>query len=146
MRGTYWDPLPLQQTITMIERNFHNRDLINEIPFMHFDRVVGGQHTHVSITFSVIRYINLFKVDLFDLAHALQAHMETYNPSVEEMRRCMVDETASICYFTSMPYENRHNVVVAYPKRFLKRISSGNIYGPSYNASDVIDFLESGVI
>lgn len=146
MRGTYWDPLSPQQVVTLIERNFHNRDLINEIPFMHFDRVVDGQYTHVSITFSATRYINLDKATLFNLAHALQAHMETYNPSVEEMERYMVDETASICYFTSMPYENRHNVVVAYPKRFLKRISGGNIYVPPYNASDVIDFLESGVI
>lgn len=146
MRGTYWNPLSPRQVDTMIEHNFHNLNYINEIPFMRFDRVVDGQRTHVSITFSVIRYLNLFKADLFDLAHALQAHMETYNPSVEEMRRYMVDETASICYFTSMPYENRHNVVVAYPKMFLKRISSGNIYVPPYNAGDVIDFLESGVI
>lgn len=146
MRGTYWDPLSPQQVATLIERNFHNHNLINEIPFMHFDRVVDRQRTHVSITFSAIRYISLDKATLFNLAQTLQAHMETYNPSVEEMRRYMVDATASICCFTSMPYENRHSVVVASPKRFLKHISSGNIYGPPYNADDVIDFLESGVI
>lgn len=145
MREPCWEPLYPEKVASLIEHSFHDLRLI-EIPFMYFDRAVNGYCTGVSLTFSVLRYLGLTKQDLFELAIALQKHMEKYNPTVDEIWRYMVDETASICYFTSMPYENTHNIVIPYPKRFLKRISSGNIYAPPYNPGDIINFLESEVV
>ena len=145
MRESYWEPLSPEKVASVIEHSFHDFRL-TEIPFMHFDRAVNGYCTGVSLTFRVLRYLGLTKQDLFELAITLQKHMERYNPTADEIWHHMVDETASTCYFTSMPYENAHNIVIAYPKRFLKRISSGNIYAPPYNPGDIIDFLESGVI
>lgn len=145
MREPYWEPLSPEDTVKMIQRNFRNLQL-REIPFMRFKRIANEHPTSVSLTFSVVMYLGLTEQELFDLAIALEKHMERYNPTVDEIWHHMVDETASTCYFTSMPYENAHNILIAYPKRFLRRISSGNIYAPPYNPGDIINFLESGVI
>ena len=145
MRKPYWKPLTPVSVDEMINYNYDQFQLW-EIPFMRFNRVVNERCTGESLTFSVIRYIGLTKIDLYDFAAKLQKHMEQYNPTWDEIVRHMVDETASICFFTSMPYENAHNVVITYPKRFFNRLASGNIYGTPYNPGDIIDFLESGVI
>ena len=144
MRPQYWAPLYQEKVATIIAHNFHTLRLV-ELPFMRFDRIVNEQPTYMSLTFSVVRYINLEKIDLFNLAAALQKHMERYNPTIEEIRHYMVYGVESACYFTTTP-EGVHNITITDPKRFLNHISSGNIYAQPYNPDDIIDFLESEVI